>query len=76
MLTSDWSTVVTSYWSRYAPLTRSLMMELRSLKDLQHDHIVRFLGACLEQGTQHVFLDSAAKNLLKYSDVKMIWTTD
>ena len=29
------------------------MMELRSLKDLQHDHIVRFLGACLEQGTQH-----------------------
>ena len=32
------------------------MMELRSLKDLQHDHIVRFLGACLEQGTQHVQL--------------------
>ena len=32
------------------PLTRSLMMELKTLKDLQHMNIVRFLGASLDQG--------------------------
>ena len=31
-------------------LTRPLMLELKCLKDLQHDHIVRFIGACLDQG--------------------------
>ena len=33
-----------------APITRSLMLELKTLKDLQHMNIVRFLGASMEQG--------------------------
>ena len=32
------------------PVNRSLMMELKYLKDLQHSHLARFVGACLEQG--------------------------
>ena len=34
----------------YTSLTRSLLMELKILKDLNHVHIVRFLGACFNQG--------------------------
>ena len=29
---------------------RSLLLELKRLKDVQHDNIVRFVGACLEPG--------------------------
>ena len=36
---------------KYTAINRSLMLELKFLKDMQHDHIVRFLGACLDQGT-------------------------
>merc|ERR1719150_1146130 len=50
---------------RYAPLTRSLMMELRSLKDLQHDHIVRFLGACLEQEKSFLITEYCPKGSLQ-----------
>ena len=35
---------------KYTAINRSLMLELKFLKDMQHDHIVRFLGACLDQG--------------------------
>ena len=31
-------------------VNRLLMMELKCLKDLQHSHLARFVGACLEQG--------------------------
>ena len=31
-------------------ISRSLMMELKVLKDLQNEHIVRFIGACFDQG--------------------------
>jgi len=29
-------------------LSRSLLLELKKMKDLQHDHITRFMGACVE----------------------------
>lgn len=29
-------------------LNRSLMMELKTMKDLQHDHLVRFYGAVID----------------------------
>lgn len=29
-------------------LNRSLMLELKQMKDLQHEHLVRFYGACLD----------------------------
>ncbi|KAL3218997.1 hypothetical protein MRX96_031212 [Rhipicephalus microplus] len=29
-------------------ITRSLLLELKYMKDLQHDHIVRFIGACID----------------------------
>ena len=40
------------------PLTRSLMMELKTLKDLQHMNIVRFLGASLDPGNAGVIFFS------------------
>ena len=41
---------------KYTAINRSLMLELKFLKDMQHDHIVRFLGACLDQGTKNLCL--------------------
>lgn len=29
-------------------LSRSLLMEFKRMKDLQHDHITRFAGACVD----------------------------
>lgn len=29
-------------------LTRPLLLDLKKMKDLQHDHLVRFYGACIE----------------------------
>ena len=37
-------------------LTRALMLELKTLKDLQHMNIVRFLGASLDQGQSCYYL--------------------
>jgi hypothetical protein len=31
-------------------LNRALMLELKQMKDLHHDHLTRFVGACLEPG--------------------------
>ena len=46
----------------YTSLTRSLLMELKILKDIQHDHIVRFIGACFNQGKSILL----RKNILSY----------
>ena len=32
---------------------RSLMLELKRLKEIQHDNVTRFVGACLDPGTQN-----------------------
>ena len=45
------SNIVAMKELKYVPLTRSLMLELKCLKDLHHDHIVAFHGACIDQGT-------------------------
>ncbi|XP_023213914.1 atrial natriuretic peptide receptor 2-like [Centruroides sculpturatus] len=29
-------------------LTRPLLLEFKKMKDLHHDHIVRFIGSCVE----------------------------
>ena len=29
-------------------MNRQLLIELKRMKDLQHDHLVRFVGACLD----------------------------
>ena len=39
-------------------VNRSLMMELKYLKDLQHNHLARFVGACLEEGNEKECLSS------------------
>ncbi len=38
---------------------RSLMLELKRLKELQHDNITRFVGACLDPGTMFNIFSSA-----------------
>ena len=30
--------------------TRALLLELKQMKDLHHDHLTRWVGACLEEG--------------------------
>ena len=32
------------------PVNRALLMELRYLKDLHHNHLARFVGACIDTG--------------------------
>jgi len=32
-------------------LNRSLLLELKKMKDLHHDHLVRFIGACVDGPT-------------------------
>ena len=32
---------------------RSLMLELKRLKEIQHDNVTRFVGACLDPGTNN-----------------------
>ena len=41
---------------------RSLLLELKRLKDVQHDNIARFVGACLEPGgnPQQSFLNESS----------------
>ena len=39
------------------PCPRALLLELKQMKDLHHDHLTRFLGACLdsEPGRQQMY---------------------
>jgi hypothetical protein len=44
----NWQCLSADLFPWFVP--RSLMLELKRMKDLQHEHIARFLGACLEPG--------------------------
>ena len=51
---------------RPAPLTRSLMLELTKLKDLQHMNLARFVGACLEPG-RSISRDTVSQQIIRSS---------
>ncbi|XP_016969307.1 atrial natriuretic peptide receptor 1 isoform X4 [Drosophila rhopaloa] len=48
-----------------AVLTRSLMLELKRMKDLQHDHLVKFYGACLDQRRSFLLTEYCPKGSLQ-----------
>ncbi|XP_055914128.1 atrial natriuretic peptide receptor 1 isoform X2 [Eupeodes corollae] len=46
-------------------LSRSLMLELKRMKDLQHDHLVKFFGACLDPRRSFILTEYAPKGSLR-----------
>ncbi|XP_075146651.1 atrial natriuretic peptide receptor 1 isoform X2 [Haematobia irritans] len=50
---------------RNIPLTRSLMLELKRMKDLQHDHLVKFFGACLDPAKSFILTEYCPKGSLQ-----------
>ncbi|KAL9889822.1 atrial natriuretic peptide receptor 1 isoform 2-T10 [Glossina fuscipes fuscipes] len=46
-------------------LTRSLMLELKRMKDLQHDHLVKFYGACLDPTKSFILTEYCPKGSLQ-----------
>ncbi|KAM7315091.1 atrial natriuretic peptide receptor 1 [Ixodes scapularis] len=58
-------------------VTRSLLVELKNMKDLQHDHIVRFLGVC--EDSPHCCLVTeycprgSLQDILENDEIKLDW---
>ncbi|CAN7983100.1 unnamed protein product, partial [Ixodes hexagonus] len=58
-------------------ITRSLLVELKNMKDLQHDHIVRFLGVC--EDPPHCCLVTeycprgSLQDILENDEIKLDW---
>ncbi|XP_065362565.1 atrial natriuretic peptide receptor 1 isoform X2 [Calliphora vicina] len=46
-------------------LTRSLMLELKRMKDLQHEHLVKFYGACLDPAKSFILTEYCPKGSLQ-----------
>ncbi|XP_058821835.1 atrial natriuretic peptide receptor 1 isoform X1 [Topomyia yanbarensis] len=59
-------------------LNRSLMLEFKRMKDLQHDHLVRFYGACLEPNPEPFILTEycpkgSLQDILENETIKLDW---
>lgn len=58
-------------------LNRSLMLELKQMKDLQHDHLVRFYGACLDAPDACILTEFCPKgslqDILENDQIKLDW---
>ncbi|XP_058979391.1 atrial natriuretic peptide receptor 1 isoform X1 [Musca domestica] len=50
---------------RNITLNRSLMLELKRMKDLQHDHLVKFFGACLDPAKSFILTEYCPKGSLQ-----------
>ncbi|XP_073831869.1 atrial natriuretic peptide receptor 2 isoform X2 [Musca autumnalis] len=50
---------------RNITLNRSLMLELKRMKDLQHDHLVKFFGACLDPTKSFILTEYCPKGSLQ-----------
>lgn len=46
-------------------LNRALMLELKKMKDLQHEHLVRFFGACVDQPGSCILTEYCPKGSLQ-----------
>lgn len=46
-------------------LTRPLLLELKKMKDLQHDHLARFYGACIDQPNCCLIIEYCPKGSLQ-----------
>ncbi|CAM1295059.1 NPR2 (predicted) [Pycnogonum litorale] len=58
-------------------ITRPLLLELKRMKDLQHDHIVRFIGACIEAPNMCIVTEYCPKgslqDILENDQIKLDW---
>ncbi|XP_049280023.1 atrial natriuretic peptide receptor 1 isoform X2 [Anopheles funestus] len=59
-------------------LTRSLMLEFKRMKDIQHDHLVRFYGACLDLNPDPFILTEycpkgSLQDILENETIKLDW---
>ncbi|XP_015786480.1 atrial natriuretic peptide receptor 1 isoform X2 [Tetranychus urticae] len=58
-------------------VTRSLMLEMKKIKDLQHDHIVRFIGACVDPPHMCLITEYCPKgslmDILENDQIKLDW---
>lgn len=58
-------------------LNRSLMLELKKMKDLQHEHLVRFYGACLDAPDSCLLTEFCPKgslqDILENDQIKLDW---
>ncbi|GAB6027782.1 hypothetical protein CHUAL_002017 [Chamberlinius hualienensis] len=62
---------------RRIELNRPLLLQLKRLKDLQHDHIVRFLGACVDVPYSFILTEYCPKgslqDILENDQIKLDW---
>lgn len=59
-------------------LNRSLMLEFKRMKDIQHDHLVRFYGACLDPNPESFILTEycpkgSLQDILENETIKLDW---
>ncbi|RWS01832.1 atrial natriuretic peptide receptor 1-like isoform X3, partial [Dinothrombium tinctorium] len=58
-------------------VNRSLMLEMKKVKDLQHDHIVRFIGACIDPPSMCLVTEYCPKgslqDILENEEIKLDW---
>lgn len=58
-------------------LNRSLLLELKKMKDLQHEHLVRFYGACLDPPDACILTEFCPKgslqDILENDQIKLDW---
>ena len=50
-------------------MTRNLLIELKRMKDLQHDHLVRFVGACLDHSQPFLITDYCPRGSLQVKNL-------
>ncbi|XP_043212979.1 atrial natriuretic peptide receptor 2-like, partial [Amphibalanus amphitrite] len=58
-------------------INRELLMELKRMKDLHHDHLVRFIGMSIESPHQAIFTEYCPKgslqDILENEQIKLDW---
>lgn len=58
-------------------LDRNQMLELKQMKDLQHDHLVRFYGACVDAPDCYLLTEYCPKgslqDILENDQIKLDW---
>lgn len=59
-------------------LNRALMMELKAMKDIQHDHLVRFYGAAIDEVSVPCLLTEycpkgSLQDILENSEINLDW---
>ena len=58
-------------------MNRQLLIELKQMKDLQHDHLVRFVGACLDHRNPLIVTEycprGSLQDILEEEEMELDW---